>query len=129
MRRVLLLLSLFCMTGCYSYPDYGYDRPQYPPANPAYYAPGNAPSASQNYAPSQQQNDWPGSASLAPYSEQPTNLAPPQSHSLAPQVENQPPYAPPPDDQGQVQDYGSTQPGSASPPAYCDTPENPIACN
>ncbi len=147
MRRVLLLLPLSILAGCYypygPYYDggyYAYPRP-YPPPPPSY-APPPQPSyqssyPQQNYAPGGQygsqgyysppsaapdagQPPQPGYQSYG----QPTNLAPPA------QYQSQPAYPPPPTPyQSQPQDYYSQQPGVAAPAANCGTPDAPRACN
>jgi hypothetical protein len=127
MRRVLLLLPLCFISGCYSYPyydDYSYYRAPRPPGYPAYYAPGYAPNyGSQNYAPPDQLND--------PQSDRPryASPAPDYGQPPAPLVEDQPPHMSSPQDQNQSQYPGSAQPGFSTPSADCDTAENPMACN
>lgn len=131
MRRVLLLLPLCFMSGCYPYyDDYSYYRAPYPGDYPVYSAPSYAPNHGwQNYAPPDRQNYPQSDASPAPDYGQPTNLTPPQNQSLAPLVENQPPHMSSPQDQNQPQYPDSTQPGFSTPRADCDTAENPMACN
>jgi hypothetical protein len=125
MGRVLLLLSLCLLSSCYSYPpyDYGYRQP-YPAGHWANYPPPNY--GSQTYAPygdrNYQGSDRPGYATSGPEDGQPIYLTPPA------QGYNQP-YGASPPDQSQSQFCDHAPPGYAGPPASCDTPENPVACN
>jgi hypothetical protein len=131
MSRVLLLLSLCLLSSCYSYPpyDYGYRQP-YPAGYWANYPPPNY--GSQTYAPygnpNYQGSDQQGYATSVPEEGQPIYLTPPPAGGQPAQGYNQP-YGVSLPDQSQSQFYDRPPPGYAGPPAPCDTPENPIACN
>jgi hypothetical protein len=138
MGRILALLSLCLLSGCYSYPpyDYGYRQP-YPPGYvagyPAYGPQGPVPGdGSQTYAPYSEQNyqgaDQPGYATSVPEDGQPIYLTPPFAAGQPAEGYNQP-YGASPPDQNQSQFYQGPPPGYRDQPASCDTPENPVACN
>jgi hypothetical protein len=88
----------------------------------------------QNYAPYEGEpnyrgSDRPGYATSVPEDGQPTYLTPPLAQGQRPQGYNQPFYGASPPDRTQPQFYHDAPPGYESPPASCDTPENPMACN
>ena len=158
MRRLLLLLPLCVIGGCYPYGPYdddgyyAYHRP-YPSGYSQGYAPaGQAPYyPPQSYAPNDQARyqgyrppGYPVPERYQPPpneqgSAQPTYLAPEQDQSQrAYQGDSQWPYATPAPSyqgepqhygyQGQPHYYGGTQPGYGEQPPNCGTLEQPRPC-
>ncbi len=147
MRRILLLLPLGLLAGCYyPYGPYDYDgyyayRRPYPPPYPPQYQPPYTPGYPQE---TYRSSDQPGYQSYgqpgyaAPPQQtyqgygQPTYLSPPPQDQgqSAYQPNNQSSYLPSPAPyQGQPQDYGAPQSSySGASPANCGTPDEPKPC-